>query len=412
MHGGGPGEHWHEPTGLTKKAGLGTFAKKPMPYDVFMEEQEIPIFRGVGVSRVQDLPLKPWKRMGGKGSFIQLWGTEGLWGSYVVEVPGGGALNVEKHLYEEQFLVVEGRGSTEVWNEEGRKHTFEWQKGSLFSVPLNTYHRIINASSSPALLLAGTSAPNALNLYGNKKFIFENNFVFDDRFDESKNYFKPNDDIASDPVRGLAMRRTNFIPDVIQCQLPLDNRRSPGYRRIEPHMANNRFYMWIGEHETGRYSKAHKHGSAAVLICLKGKGYTYTWDSQLGTHPFSSGKADQVFRVDYEPVGMVSAAPMSGDWFHQHFGISKDPLRMSAWFGPNNARGRRPGRPGEMEKDLGAIDIRDGGNAIPYDEEDPYIRKEFEETLRKEGATLRMEPWLYEKPKEGEERPMTEFVGM
>ena len=413
MHGGPADEHWHEPTGLTKKAGLGTFTKQTMPYDVFMEEQEIPIVRAVGVSKVQNLPLKPWKRMGGKGTFIQLWGTEGLWGSYVVEVPGSGALNVEKHLYEEQFLVVEGRGSTEVWTEEGgQKHIFEWQKGSLFSVPLNTYHRIVNASSSPALLLAGTSAPNAMNLYGNPSFIFNTPFVFDDRFDGTKNYFKPADDVKPDPVRGLAMRRTNFIPDVVECELPLDNRRSPGYRRIEPHMAGNRFYMWIGQHETGRYSKAHKHGSAAVLICLKGKGYTYTWPSELGTHPFSTGKADQVFRVDYEPVGMVSAAPMSGDWFHQHFGISKDPLRMSAWFGPNNARGRRPGRPGDKEKDLGAIDIRDGGNAIPYDEEDPYIRKEFEETLNREGAVLRMEPWLYERPKEGEQRPMTEFVGM
>jgi hypothetical protein len=81
-------DHWHEPTGLTSKAGLGTFKKPPMPYDVFMEEQEIPIVRAVGVSRVQDLPLKPWKRMGGKGTFIQLWGTEGLWGMHVVEVPG------------------------------------------------------------------------------------------------------------------------------------------------------------------------------------------------------------------------------------------------------------------------------------------------------------------------------------
>jgi hypothetical protein len=87
-------DHWHEPTGLTSKAGLGTFKKPPMPYDVFMEEQEIPIVRAVGVSRIQDLPLKPWKRMGGKGTFIQLWGTEGLWGMHVVEVPGGGALNV------------------------------------------------------------------------------------------------------------------------------------------------------------------------------------------------------------------------------------------------------------------------------------------------------------------------------
>jgi quercetin dioxygenase-like cupin family protein len=405
-------DHWHEPTGVSQKAGLGTFAKPPMPYDVFMAEQEIPIVRAVGVRRVQDLPLKPWKRTGGRGSFIQLWGTEGLWGSYVIEVPGAGALNVERHMYEEQFLVVEGRGSTEVWTPTGKKHAFEWQKGSLFAIPLNTFHRIVNASSSPALLLAGTSAPNAMNLYASQDFIFNCEFVFEERFNGAEDYFKPSDEIAKDPVRGLAMRRTNIIPDVLQCELPLDNRRSPGYRRIEPHMAGNRFYMWIGQHETGRYSKAHKHGSAAVLICLKGKGYTYTWPSELGTHPFSTGKADQVFRVDYEPVGMVSAAPMSGDWFHQHFGVSKEPLRMSAWIGPNNARGRRPGRPGEKEKDLGAIDIRDGGNAIPYDEEDPCIRKEFEETLRKEGATSRMEAWLYERPREGEVRPMTDFVGM
>lgn len=70
--------------------------------------------------------------------------------------------------------------------------------------------------------------------------------------------FKPSEDIAPDPVRGLAMRRSNMLPD-INCQLPLDNRRSPGYRRIEPFMTNNQFYMWIGEHETGRYSKAHCH---------------------------------------------------------------------------------------------------------------------------------------------------------
>jgi len=404
-------DHWHEPTG-TQKAGLGTFKRVTTPYDRFMEEQEIPIVRAVGVSKVQDLPLKPWKRMGGKGSFIQLWGTEGLWGSYVVEVPGAGALNVEKHLYEEQYLVVEGRGTTEVWQEGGKKHVFEWQKGSLFAIPLNCYHRIVNASSSPALLLGGTTAPPAMNLYDNDDFVFNSSYVFTDRFDGSQDYFKPKDDLAPDPVRGLAMRRTNIVPDIVKCELPLDNRRSPGYRRIEPHMAGNRFYMWIGQHETGRYSKAHKHASAAVLICVKGKGYTYTWPSEIGPTPWRDGKADQVFRVDYEPVGMVSAAPMSGDWFHQHFGTSKESLRLTAWFGANNSRSRKPGRPGEKQKDLGAIDIRDGGSAIPYDEEDPYIRQEYEATLAKEGAVSRMESWLYEKPKPGESRPMADFVGI
>jgi quercetin dioxygenase-like cupin family protein len=387
---------WTEITSTSKKAGLGTFATPKMPYDRFMEEQEIPIHRDIGVSKVQDLPRKPWKRMGGKGTFIQLYGTEGLWGSYVVEVPGSGALNAEKHLYEEMYLVVEGRGSTEIWQDGGKMQAFEWQKGSLFSIPMNANHRIVNAASSPALLLAGTSAPNAMNLYDNTDFIYSSEFVFDDRYDGEDDYFQPKDDLAPDPVRGLAMRRTNIIPDIIDCELPLDNRRSPGYRRIEPHMAGNRFYLWLGQHETGRYSKAHYHGSAAVLVCVKGKGYTYTWPTSLGPTPWKDGKAEMVKRVDYEPVGMVSAAPMSGDWFHQHFGVSKEPLRLSAWMGPNNARGRKPGLPGAKQLDAGAIDMRAGGAAIPYDQEDPYIRKEYEAALAANQATSRMEPELYD----------------
>ena len=167
----------------------------------------------------------------------------------------------------------------------------------------------------------------------------------------------PRDDVEPDPIRGLAMRRTNLIPDIVNTDLPLDNRRSPGYRRVEPFMAGNRFYLWIGQHETGRYSKAHKHASAAVLVCVKGKGYTYTWPEALGTTPWQTGNADKVLRQDYEPVGLVSAAPMSGDWFHQHFGVGKEGLRISAWHGPNNQRSRKAGRPGEQHRP------REGGQA-------------------------------------------------
>lgn len=391
-------EKWQEPTDQKTKAGYGRFLRPKSPYDLFMEQEGIPIYREIGVRRVQDLPLKPWKRMGGKGTYIQLLGTEGLWGSYVVEVPGAGALNAERHMYEELYLVVEGRGSTEVWAEgNGKKVTFEWQSGSLFSIPINTHHRIVNATRSPALLLAGTTAPNVINLFSNTDFVFNCPFAFKDRFDPTDDYYKPKDEIEPDPVRGLAMRQTNIIPDIINCELPLDNRRSPGYRRIEPHMTGNNFYLWIGQHENGRYSKAHAHGSAAVLICLTGKGYTYTWPSTLGQTPWKDGKGDQVKRQDYEPVGLVSAAPMGGNWFHAHFGISKEPLRLSAWFGPN-APGRERGRPGEKHIDYGAIDIHEGGTAIPYYDEDPFLRKEYLETLKQEGVTSRMDDSLYKKP--------------
>jgi hypothetical protein len=102
-----------------------------------------------------------------------------------------------------------------------------------------------------------------------------------------------------------------------------------------------------------------------------------------------------VLRQDYEPVGLVSAAPMAGDWFHQHFGVSKGGLRVSAWFGPNNQRARKPGVPGEKLMDYGAIDVDKGGSAIPYHMEDPYIRKEFEETLKGEGTESNMKDEFY-----------------
>ena len=388
--------HWHEPNS-TQKAGFGKFGRPTMPYDSFMEAEGIPIYRDIGVRQVQNLPLAPWKRLGGRGSYIQLFGTEGLWGMYIVEVPAGGALNIERHIYEKMVLVIEGRGSTEVW-QEGQVHpqTFEWQKGSMYSIPLNAFHRFVNATNSPALLLCGTSAPNMFNLLDNTHFIFNCPYNFNDRYNGTSDYFQAKEDVLPDPVRGLAMRRTNFLPDVISCELPLDNRRSPGYRRVEPHMAGNRFYQWIGQHETGRYSKAHKHASAAVLICLKGKGYTYTWPEALGSRPWEAGKAEFVKRQDYEFGGMVTAAPMTGDWFHQHFGVSKDPLRLTAWFGPNNSRARKPGVPGEAIMDRGAIDIKKGGDAIPYCEEDPYLLKEFKEALAREGAESRMDPLWYD----------------
>ena len=364
----------------------------------------IPVFRGIGISSVANLPLHDWKRRGGRGHFIQLYGTETKWGCYVVEVPPGGALNPEKHMYEEIFLVVEGRGTTEIWQDgDTKKHIFEWQKGSMFSIPINARYRLVNAASGGALLLSGNTAPNVLNSLNNVGAVFDNSYVFRDRFSGADDYFKPKDDIEPDPVRGLAMRRTNFIPDVVNCDLPLDNRRSVGYRRVEPFMTDNQFYFWIAQHENGRYSKAHAHTSAAVLICLKGKGYTYSWPERHGPTPWKDGNTDEMMRLDYGPFGIVTAAPGGARWYHQHFSVSKDPFRLSAWFGPHNP-GRDPGAPGAKHTDYTAIDLDKGGTAIPYWMEDPYLRKEFEETLRVNGVECRMDPKWYVAPNQVSEK--------
>ena len=387
--------NWQEPEGMNK-AGFGFWKTPKSPYDLFMEAQGFEIHRDIGVRRIQDLPLKPVKRLGGNGVAIQLLGTEHLWGMYVIEVPAGGALHPEKHMYDKIVYVAEGRGSTEVWHESStKKQTFEWSAGSLFGIPLNATHRIVNATSSPALLLCGTTAPNIVNLIRDPEFIFNNPYEFKNLFDAEDDYFKPVDDVFADPVRGLAMRRTNVIPDIVNCHLPRDNRRSFSYRRVEPHMAGANMYMKIGQYETGQYSKAHKHSSGAILVCIKGKGYSVTWPSQLGEHPFESGHGDEVKRQDYEPVGMISAAPMTGDWFHQHFGTSPGGIRFLIFDGPYGP-GIKPGKaPGSDARDGGAQDTRDGGNAIAFPDQDPAIRKEFERMIALEGLESTMPEWAY-----------------
>ena len=59
--------HWHEPR-AGENAGLGKFNRAPMPYDRFMDAEGVPVYRGIGVRRVQDMPLKRWNRMGGNGT--------------------------------------------------------------------------------------------------------------------------------------------------------------------------------------------------------------------------------------------------------------------------------------------------------------------------------------------------------
>ena len=50
------------------------------------------------------------------------------------------------------------------------------------------------------------------------------------------------------------------------------------------------------------------------------------------------------------------------------------------------------------------IDLDKGGTAIPYWMEDPYLRKEFEETLRVNGVECRMDPKWYVAPNQVSEK--------
>src|SRR5438309_1703107 len=111
--------------------------------------------------------------------------------------------------------------------------------------------------------------------------VYDNPWDFSDRYGDSDDLFKANAVVEREPVRGRAAIRSNVFPDIITSQLPLDNQRAPGYRRIQPYfhgfIPDASTGGFIAEYPAGRYSKAHYHLSGAVLVCLAGQGYTLNW---------------------------------------------------------------------------------------------------------------------------------------
>jgi mannose-6-phosphate isomerase-like protein (cupin superfamily) len=386
---------FQEPDSELHKAGRTVLTAHETPYDRYMRGEGIPTHRDIGFADIKQLELAPWARTGGNGAFIQLLGTEGKAGMHLLEIPPRAALNVEHHLYEEIFFVMEGRGTTELEpGVGGPGHMFEWQAGSLFAVPLNVEHRLINATDKRALLLVGTSAPPVFNLYDTPEFIFGDSFRFTNRYNGEQDYFQYKDTFYADPRHGRAIQITSFLPDIVDAEMPMDNQRTPGMRRTEPHMAGSNFYLKIMQQVIGRYTKAHFHAASAVLICLKGKGYTFTWPKHLGHRPFADGNGHLVKRVDYGPGGIVAAAPGGGDWFHQHFATGREPLRLLVYNGPMDvfSEGHAPGE----EIVAGHVGMEEGGRSVEYRNEDPYFREEFERMLALDGLTSTMPDSFYE----------------
>jgi hypothetical protein len=110
-------------------------------------------------------------------------------------------------------------------------------------------------------------------------------------------------------------------------------------------------------------SKAHYHESGAILVCMRGKGYTLSWPRNAGARPWESGSPEAVTHQDYIAGGMVSAAPGGGDWFHQHFATSQEPFRVLKFTG-NSRRLRRARRGGEDVAGVGRDRAGRSGAAV------------------------------------------------
>lgn len=369
-----------------------------LAYEDWMRGEGILVHeQSAGIDDVTELPRAPWARMGGSGTFIQLDGPrQAERGIYVVEIPGGGALNPERHLYDEVLYILQGRGVTEVWYEGESKRTFEWGTGSVFALPINTWHRLVNGGREPVLVLAFTRAPRLMKLFNNTDFIFNNDYEFRDRYAGEAGYFNVSDNRVTSGRFQTTTWFTNFIPDVAAAFLDDLEQKVAGGQLTSFSMGTGFPHGHISEWPVGRYHKAHYHGPGAIIVGLSGKGYVVLWPKELGVHPFQDGHGDQVSLVNWGPRSIY--APPDG-WFHQHQSTGKVPARHWAIHGEplsfsSVSESRRRPDPGGGERGV-YVSVREGGELIEYEDEDPEIRRYFEERVGEEGVECTMPAVVY-----------------
>jgi oxalate decarboxylase/phosphoglucose isomerase-like protein (cupin superfamily) len=364
-------------------------------YETWIKAECIPTVEAYGVEDVRVLPRGPWARTGGMGAFIQLKGMEGFTGMYVGEIPAAGALNPERHLYEELIYILEGHGSTAVWSRENGKAKvhFEWQEGSLFALPLNSWHRLYNGSRQPVLFLSVTSAPLMMDLLHDADFVFGCDSVFDQRFDGRPDYFVTS---SNREERGGCMAwDSNFIADARSAIIDPAEAKGSGVHITTFDMGGSTLVGHIAEWPVGRYHKAHHHLGGAILLILRSQGYTLMWPEEAGMRPYQERRGSQVVKVDWREGSVVS--PPTG-WFHQHFNTGGEKARQLAFRYSGQSGKYLLGIAKALNREGVRTSTREGGTLIEYEDEDPQIRIDYEAALKKSGVSMQMPPVVYRDP--------------
>ncbi len=332
----------------------------------FCEKDGLSVLGGFGIDDLKTAPLKHWERLGCPAAYCHLEGSQGFVGVFIAEIPPGKSLKPVRHMYEEQMLILSGRGATQFWPDtNGDPVTLEWQTGSLFSPPLNFKHQHHNGSATePVRFATANNLPLIMNVFRSADFVFNAPYEFTDRYGGQKDFFsadfKPGEE--EDKV-------VNFIPDLNAVQLNPRPERGIGFSRLGIHLSGNSMVGHIMAVESGTYKKAHRHGPGAQVIVIAGTGYSLMW------YP---GKEKEMVRVDWKPGSLL--VPPEG-WYHHHFTVSREPARHLAL-----RRGLRlvghPWRPNLSE--------HEGGHLLEHEDEPPEIRAIYEAEMKKAGVPFRM----------------------
>lgn len=339
--------------------------EKDSPYLRWIHHEGLDIISAHYVPDLNTVDLKPWARRGGKGVYINHEASRTSNDCYVCEIPSGGKLAPQRQLFEEMTLVLDGHGSTTVWNDAGLKVSFEWGKGSLFAIPINAWHQHFNGSgSAPARFVSSTNLPQVINLYDDANFVFNTAYDFTSRFAGEADYFSNKGE-----QKGLLLQ-TNFVADAVNLPLISAKERGAGGDHIRFAMAKGSMGSHISQFPTGTYKKGHRHGPGAHVIILSGTGYSLMWE-----------EGEEPQRYDWKAGALIVPPNMR---YHQHFNTGSKPARYLAFkhevVSIRNAQG--------VPKSW--ISERIGGSQIDYADESPVVRDLFAKALAADGRKPEM----------------------
>lgn len=341
-------------------------AENPSAYREWISQEGLSIIDGHYVPDLKTLELRPWKRRGGFGVYINHEASSYGNDCYVCEIPAGGKLEPQRQLFEETIYVLSGSGASSVWYNDGKRIRFEWQTGSLFSVPLNAWHQHHNLSGvTPVRFVSSTNGPIVLNLYRDPEFVFRNPYEFRDRFADESDYFN------GEGVQRGYIWETNFVSDLRNLPLNLAAKeRGAGGKHLRFTLAGSSQLTHISEFGVGTYKKGHRHGPGAQIVIVSGHGYSLMWPE--GSSPR---------RYDWQPGSLVIPPDR---WFHQHFNTGSEPARYLALKFEGTMDRNEQGVPNAW------FSQKEGGQQVNYADEDPMIREMFEKSLAINGIQSRM----------------------
>ncbi len=349
------------------------------PYLEWAQGEGIPVHLDFGHDLLA-LETDNWARFDARGCFAHTHGRGDFMANYVLEIAPGKKTAPIKHLYEAFIYVLEGHGTTRLILPSGEEQTFEWGPKALFAIPLNCTYQIFNGSGQERVRLSCTNdAPLTLNLYHNQEFVFDNSFVFKERFGEP-NLFEGEGELVPVDRAGKAGRinlwETNFVHDLTSFKLYSLEARGKGSMNVFFVLADGTQHAHMSQIPTGRYKKAHRHAAGTHVHAVDGTGYSLLWyegDSEFVELPWKHG-------FMYTPPFWM---------FHMHFNTGDIPARYLAC-SLGSARYPFISLRRRSTEGGGSTSVKEGGRQIEYEDQDPRIHRKYLKELAKVGKESEM----------------------